>query len=253
MPDQSNMVATPLSAPRLSLERSFYVVMALCALAVVVLGFATSLIDTIDRNAPPNALVALHGLISVAWLLTFLAQATFAATRRLVVHRRLGTAAALLAASMIISGYFVAVTMGRRGYDLSGDLHIENDPLLGIVNPLGDIAAFAVLVTAGYLFRHRSDIHKRLMLLATAGALMPAPLAHLIGHSSVLSAMPPPVILVPLSFFLFASAVYDRFTVGRAHPVSLWGAVVLVAWQISLNAVIGPSEAWHRVAQWLIS
>jgi hypothetical protein len=236
-----------------SLGSSFYVVMGLCAIAVVVLGFAPSFVDTADRKASPGTLVALHGLISVAWLLTFLAQATFVATRRFAEHRRLGTAAAMLAALMIISGYLVAITMARRGYDLSGDLHIEADPLFGIINPLGDIAAFAVLVTAGYLFRHRSDIHKRLMLLAITGGLMPAPLAHLIGHSPVLRTMPPPTILIPLAFLLFASAVYDRFSLGRAHPVSLWGAAVLVVWQFLLNVVIGPSAAWHQVAGWLIS
>jgi hypothetical protein len=46
-------------------------------------------------------------------------------------------------------GYMTAIAMGRRGFDLSGDLHIESDPLLGMINPLGDLLAFTVLVTAG--------------------------------------------------------------------------------------------------------
>jgi hypothetical protein len=153
-----------------------------------------------------------------------------------------------LAATMIASGYFVAIMMARRGYDLSGDLHIETDPLFGLVNPLGDLATFGFLATAGYWFRRRADIHKRLMLLAIA-SLMPAPLAHLIGHSQMLRSMPPPIILVLLTFFLFASAVHDRISLGRAHPVALWGAVILLAWQASLKVVIGPSATWHRIAQ----
>jgi hypothetical protein len=32
-----------------------------------------------------------------------------------------------------------AIVMARCGFDLSGDLHIEADPLLGLVNPLGDL------------------------------------------------------------------------------------------------------------------
>jgi len=37
-----------------------------------------------------------------------------------------------------------------------------------------DIAMFAVLFVAAYLYRRRSAIHKRLMLLAVFGGLMPA-------------------------------------------------------------------------------
>jgi hypothetical protein len=76
---------------------------------------------------------------------------------------------------MIILGYMTAITIARRGYDLSGDLRIEADPILGMVNLLGDLVPFGILVVAGFLYRHRSDIHKRLMLLATVGGLMPAP------------------------------------------------------------------------------
>jgi hypothetical protein len=96
---------------------------------------------------------------------------------------------------------------------LSGDLKIQADPLLGLVNPLGDLVTFGILVAAGYWYRHRSDIHKRLMLLATVGGLMPAPLAHLIGHSTLLREMRP-IILVPIALLLFASAVFSR-----THPI----------------------------------
>jgi hypothetical protein len=156
-----------------------------------------------------------------------------------------------LAPVMIVLGYMTAITMARRGFDLSGDLHIEADPLLGMVNPVGDLVPFGILVAAGFLYRHRSDIHKRLMLLATVGGLMPAPLAHFIGHFPRLNAIPP-IIIIPLVLFLFASAVYDRVSLGRIHPVSLWVAAAIFAWQLSLNLVIGPSAAWHHFARWLV-
>lgn len=62
----------------------------------------------------------------------------------------------------------------------------------------------------------------------------------------------PPIIVVPLVLFLFASAAYDRVSLGRMHPVSLWGAVTIFLWQLSLNIVIGPSAAWHSFARWLV-
>jgi hypothetical protein len=90
------------------------------------------------------------------------------------------------------------------------------------------------------------------MLLATVGGLMPAPLAHLIGHSPLPRQMGP-IIVIPIALFLFASAAYDRASLGRIHPVSLWGATVIFIWDLSLNIAIGPSAAWHQFAQWLIS
>jgi hypothetical protein len=152
---------------------------------------------------------------------------------------------------MIVLGYMAAIAMARRGFDLSGDLDIEADPLLGLVNPLGDLVTFGTLAAAGFRFRRRGDVHKRLMLLATVGGLMPAPLAHLIGHSPWLPGMGP-IIVVPIALFLFARAAYDRVALGRVHQVSLWGAALILVWDLSLNIVIGPSAGWHQLAQWLV-
>lgn len=85
----------------------------------------------------------------------------------MALHRKLGITAAFVAAALVISGYMTAVAMARRGLDLSGDLHIQGDPLLGIVNPLGDLVPFVIVLAAGYWFRNRTAVHKLLMLLAT--------------------------------------------------------------------------------------
>lgn len=225
--------------------------MAVATLITVVLGFAPSILNTATRKSPLTPFATAHGVVSFAWLLLFLVQTILVATRRIPVHRRVGTAAALLAAILVVLGYLTAITMARRGFDLSGDLHIESDPLLGLINPLGDLVPFVILLSAGYWFRHRGDVHKRLMLLATVGGLMPAPLAHLIGHYPSLNAMGP-IIVVPIALFLFASAAYDRFSLGRVHPVSSWVAAAVFVWDLLLNIVIGPSASWHHFARWLV-
>jgi len=251
MQDQGTAAATARVARRFPVDRWFYIGMAICAIITIVLGFAPSIVNTAARKGPPTPLAAAHGTVYVAWLLVFLAQTTLVATRRVPLHRRLGTAAVALAPVMIVLGYMTAIAMARRGYDLSGDLHIEADPLLGLVNPLGDLVTFGILVAAGYGYRRRSDIHKRLMLFATVGGLMPAPLAHLIGHFPSTRAMGP-IIVVPIALFLFASAIYDRVSFGRMHPVSLWGAAPIFVWDLLLNIVIGPSAAWHHFARWVV-
>lgn len=90
------------------------------------------------------------------------------------------------------------------------------------------------------------------MLFATLGALMPAALAHIIGHWSMLRAIKAPIIVLPLAALLFAPAIHDRLSRGRIHPVSLWVAVAMLVWANVRAAVIGPSDAWKNFIAWLI-
>lgn len=251
MQQQSTTVVADTTKHSAHIERRFYIGVAMVAILTSVMAFSSSLVNPTGRNAPLTALISLHAAVFGAWLLIFLAQTTLAATGRISVHRRLGIVSALLVVPMIVLGYMSSIAMARRGFDLSGDLNIKADPLFGLIFPLQDLLVFAVLVAAGYLFRHRTNIHKRLMVLAVLGGLMGAPLAHLIGHSSALRTMGP-IIVIPIAIFLFASAVYDRVSLGRVHPVSLWGAIAIFVF-VNLGAtVIGPSVAWHRIAAWLV-
>jgi uncharacterized membrane protein YozB (DUF420 family) len=182
-----------------------------------------------------------------AWIVLFLQQTTLVATGRIAAHRRLGIAAAVLAVAMVAIGYRAAIAAAQRGYDLDG----LGDPLRFMVFPLGDLVSFTILVAAGVWYRRRSEVHKRLMLLATIGALMNAPLAHLFANTAALRGKTP-LFLLAMVALLSASAVYDRISRGRIHPVSLWGAVLLFAWGNVRALVIGPSDAWHQFAAWLI-
>jgi hypothetical protein len=105
---------------------------------------------------------------------------------------------------------------------------------------------FSVLVTASLYYRHQSEIHKRLMLLATIAILTPAiarlPFAFLANG--------------PLAFFgltdliLLACVFYDVVSRRRLHPAYLWGGLVLVASQ-PLRPAVGGAVAWLAFARWL--
>jgi hypothetical protein len=244
------VAATPAKSSHL-LDRRFYIGVAIVAIVTSIVAFAPSIVNPAGRNAPLTLLISLHTVVFGAWLLVFLAQATLAATRRISTHRRLGTASAILAIAVVVLGYMSSIAMVRRGFDLSGDLNIKSDPLFQLIFPLQDLLVFALLVAAGYWYRHRSEIHKRVMVLAVLGGLMGAPLAHLIGHSPALRTMGP-IVVIPIAIFLFANAIYDRVSLGRMHPVSLWGAVAIFVF-VNLGAtVVGPSAAWHQFAGWLV-
>jgi hypothetical protein len=84
------------------------------------------------------------------------------------------------------------------------------------------------------------------------GALTPTPLVHLIGHWPALRARAGMVVLVSTLLVLSASAIHDRLSERRIHPVSLLVPVLLVTWQVVVNAVVIPSTPWQRFAAWLV-
>lgn len=233
------------------LERWFFSGMALAMLTVAVAGFLPSIVHTAGRRAPISPLAAAHGILYFAWLIIFLVQSRLIATGHVALHRRVGVAAAFVLAMMIPVGYATSAAMVRRGFDLSGDLRIDHDPLFESIFTFGGLLMFTVLAIAAIAFRRRPDIHKRLMLFANI-ALMTSPLAHFIGHNPRLAAMPGAIIMVPISMFLIAAVARDYWLSGKVRPLTIGVAIAMLLAGPLEAAVIGPSAAWHRIAIWLV-
>lgn len=246
----SATISTNRAARSRRSDSRFYFAMGLLAVGICRAGFVPALFKS-DRNASWTWMVAVHAVLFGFWLLVFLLQVALVSQRRIRTHRKLGYAAALLAMAMVVSGYLTAIAMVRRGFDLSGDLNTAADPFgAPVVFQLGDTLSFALLVGAAVIVRNRPQAHKRLILLATLGSLLPAPLAHLLSHFPQFDDMGP-IILLPLLMLYSASAVHDKLTYGRIHPVSLWVPVALFIWANLRAVVIGPSETFHQFVEWL--
>ena len=231
-------------------EDWFFTGIAVTMIAVAAAGFLPSVLDSAGRRAPLSPLAAVHGIVYLAWLILFVVQSRLVASGNVAIHRRVGVAGGFLLALMIPLGYTTTVSMIRRGFDLSGDLKIDRDPLSESVFPLGDLLMFAVLVSAAIAYRQRPEIHKRLMLFGNILLMGPA-LTHFIGHTPQLARMPAMIILVPLTLFFVAAIVRDYLLAGRVHPLT-WGLALSLFLSGPLRAgLIGPSAGWHRLAAWL--
>lgn len=229
-------------------HRWYYAAMGVAVIAVAVAGFAPSLLDQTRRLGPVTPLVAVHGALSAMWLLFFMAQSFLIATRRTALHRSLGVAAIGLAILLVGTGYITVVEQTRRGFDLSGDLNVKADPAGAAVFPLGDLLTFTILIAAGLWHRRRPELHKRLMLMGTIGGMMPAALAHVLGHNFPSA----PGVIVPMVAIAFlAPAVYDRLRFGRFNRVTLWSGILLFVWANVRAIVIAPSTAWHDLMAWV--
>jgi len=105
---------------------------------------------------------------------------------------------------------------------------------------------------AGWWYRRRPEIHKRLMLVALL-SLTPVPLAHLAGY--VIGRWPDlfgAARVAPFAaiFLLFAGAVHDKVTRGRIHPISVWVPLALIAVMLLASAV-ALSAPWRQFSAWL--
>jgi hypothetical protein len=247
-----------LSAPEnLAVERWSFAGFAIALIAISIAGFAPSLAHPGLRRVPLSLLAGEHGFVFFAWQILFLAQSLLIATGRIAVHRRLGVTGVFLYVVMIPLGFATTIAMGRRGFDLSGDLKVLPhaspgfiDPIAGLLFPLTDMAMFALLAGAALCFVRRREIHKRLMLFANI-MLMPAPLAHLIGHNTRSAALPVAILMVPIGFFLAAAILRDFFVARHVHLLTWIVAILIFASGPFRAAVVGPSPAWRHFAGWL--
>src|ERR1051326_1913367 len=224
-------------------ERLFYTGMAIVVVCTVFAGFAPTYYLKSYFGAPPlMPLLHLHGAVFTSWILFFLIQNVLVAANRTRVHRRLGTVGAAIAVLLVVVGALTAIIRTKQNFALTGD----TDTLAFLVIPLGDMLLFASLVGAGFYFRRRADVHKRLMLLATVvildAAVSRLPFAFLQAG--------PPAFFGLTDLFIVACLLYDLITRRRVHSATAWGGLSIVASQ-PLRMVIGSTQAWIALAAWL--
>ena len=244
----------------------FYIGFGVFVILLSFAGFAPSLINQSRRFAPPTTLHLVHGATALAWLLLYVTQALLVARGRVDLHRRLGWAGPMIAALLILFAYYTTIEGAFRVSDLSGDatrLGIEpgSPPLTeveniaGVWGPLGVLITFSLLVAAGIVFRHRAELHKRLMVFA----LMPLVFESLLHLSGTLVGRVPLSRVTLLIAWLvsvvavhFIPAVHDKLTRGRIHPASIWIPLVNIVGFAVLNAVVAPSAFGIKVGSWLL-
>lgn len=229
-----------------AIDRWYLRTLALVMIAVAIAGFAPSIVDHSRRLGPMTLLVAAHGILFFLWLVLFLVQTTLVATHRVAVHRRMGVVAVALLVLLVPLSYEVTVEMVRRGYDLSGDQMVRIDPLFGSIFNFVAVIEFPLLAGTALLFRHRREIHSRLMLFASI-MLMEVPITHLLGHFGLLS---PFTVLAGTAVFLLSAVAWDYLTARRVHKLTVIVAISMFL-LLPIQGILGSTAAWHHFAAWL--
>jgi hypothetical protein len=225
------------SAPSRSARR-FHVGMSIALLLTAFAGFAPSYyLRSLSDRPPLGALLHVHGLVFTSWLVLLFTQSALVSARRVDLHRRLGIAGALIAATMVPLGFMAALEAGRSW------LVTGKQPLGFVIFPLGQILMFAVFVGAALWKRRTKEVHRRLILLASITTITAA-LARIVVH---------PLLALALSaLFIVAGMVHDWRTQRRVHPVYIWGGLVFVL-SGPLRFAIARTAACEHLACWLVA
>jgi hypothetical protein len=243
---KSSSIASP-TFQTLPGDHRFFSVMAIVTAATIVAGFSNTYVPKVVTGAPAlPPIIHLHAVVFTSWLAFFVAQTTLVLSGRTDVHRRLGIIGVVLAALMLVVGIATAITVARLGHRGIPGVEFPDAEGFLLLN-LAATIVFATLVAAGWYLRRNTQAHKRLMLMATAGALVGPGVSRLPFASGR-----PPVIAALAMAFLLAGPVYDLVTRRRVHLAYLWSGLLAIAAIPPVVAQLSATASWHSIASFLL-
>lgn len=220
----------------------FYVGVSLLIVATVLAGFAPSFIRIATDDQPLPLIMHVHASIYLGWLALLVCQTVLAARGKIAAHRRVGTFGigyAVLVWVIGITVSFVAPAAHVRAGEWDLSRAVTFMPI-----PLGDMVLFAGFFGTAVAFRHKPEIHKRLVLLACVAVMF----AGAFRLSYVLSL---PLQIVVWYLPVVAGMIYDRAKRGRVHPVYWLGAAIMAV--ALLRIPFGETQLWHGIGTRLLT
>ena len=225
-----------------SAAHRFFIGIAVLAAVIAAMGFwPTYFGPLLAGTADHPPVIHVHAAIFSGWLALFGAQVAFAATGQIGLHRKLGTVGIWYGVVIIVVGVITAFSQFADRID-AGRLEEAQTRLLA---PLSDMIVFPLFFGAAVYYRHRPELHKRLMLVATTTLLVAAALR----MSFLGEPLPRPTrLLIWFSPILFGIA-YDLIAKRTIHPVYVIGLAALYV--LSMRGALVETEMWLSISGWL--
>ena len=223
---------------------SFFFAMSGAFLAIVLIGFTPSLylrgMLFPDQPMPGGAVTYAHGFVMTTWFLLFFVQTGLIRRGNFQRHRQLGVAGAFVGLGVVIAAVTTSLGVvprlkGVPGFDFASDVSAIGMGAGMTVARLfsrivwGNLAiafSFSVLLVLAILFRRQPAVHKRLMLIASLAALIPA--LQRISRWPGLGGDAGPFWVIASALLFVPIVVHDLAVTKRVHPATLVGGGVVV-------------------------
>jgi len=225
-------------------KASFYLLIGIIGLLAISIGFFTTYIKpSFQGTFKAPVIIHIHGAFAFGWILVFITQSFLVTIRNIRLHKVLGYIGLVIAIGILITMLPTGMFQVRRDLSLGlGDTAISQ--LIGIITTAG---MFAILVGAGFAYRRRPKIHKRLFLLATIILLWPA----WFRFRHYFPSVPRPDIwfgVVLADSLILVSWIADKRSYGKIHPVLLYGGLLVIA-EHSLEILTFDTGPWRALAK----
>jgi hypothetical protein len=224
-----------------------YVGMGLLLITLILIAFPREIFARPTGAPPLTLLVHVHAALFTSWVVVFTTQAWLAQRGLLRYHRQLGLGFFVLAALIVIVGFYVAIEGARRGHNPGG---VFPNAFGFMAVSWTDIVLFGSFVFAAWQFRKQPALHKRLTLFATLGGFLFPTITRLPFVPAPPQGMP--YLIAILATVLLIPAVTSLLIRRRVHWLDLVGAIVIFV-SIPLRMVIGLTETWQQFAAWTVN
>jgi hypothetical protein len=237
----------------------FYVNMAAAFVATAFIGFVPTYWGPMVRgtlDVPP--ITHLHAALFYGWTLLFWRQTSLVASRQVARHREWGLLGVAVATAMFFVGMGAAFHSIRLG---DATDHGAAGRAFAIV-PISIALQFIVMFAIAVVNVKKPEVHKRLLIVATASLLQAA-----IGRMFALvlappipeggGSLPPPPVAVALGpglvadLFIVAAMVHDYRTRGRVHRVYWIAGASVLAVQL-LRVPVSATAIWAQTVEWML-
>ena len=234
-----------IARPQRRFDGRFYLGTSLIFFALVFWTFArTFYLKPLFRTPPLSALLHIHGAVMTGWVVLLVVQTSLIAAHRVQWHRRLGVFGAVWGALVVFFGSITTLRAAAR--EVRGHTDLAAGQVVITSLDLLQMLFFAAFVAIAIWQRHRTDYHKRLMLL-TIACMLPDALARL-----PVSFMTNQLILAGMDGFIIICVGIDTLWHRRLHPAFAWGALLFVA-AFHLALYFTQTRAWIAFGESLVS
>jgi hypothetical protein len=215
-------------------DKYFYFWMGLLAAAIVVWGFSHTVNDNLFHASVPRPLILwFHGGVFSAWVAFFIFQSGLVRTHNVKWHRFFGWFGVALGTVMVPLGITTSIIMGRF------DTLVKHEPGSDafLIVPWYDMAAFATFFSLAILWRKKSELHRRMIFIATCGLLSAAfgRFQYLSDHNLFYAGVDAVILL---------GVVRDILVNRRVHRIYLIALPALIACQAFVVHTMATGAAW---------